>query len=99
MSAWPLHKFAHIQTDKGLRRVKHILRQPLHKLRLTHAGGANEDEGDGLPCLSAERTKLLSAESGDQNYEQLAQIKSREIQLQEELSKLEAMSAPPLTMS
>ena len=63
----------------------------------------NEREQAGLNSelerLSAERTKLLSAESGDQNYEQLAQIKSREIQLQEELSKLEAMSAPPLTMS
>ncbi len=50
-----------------------------------------------LDRLGAERTKILSGEQDDQNYEQLAQIKSREVQLQEELSKLEAMSAPPLT--
>ncbi len=50
-----------------------------------------------LERLGAERTKILSGEQTDQNYEQLAQIKSRELQLQEELDKLEAMSAPPLT--
>ena len=50
-----------------------------------------------LERLGAERTKILSGEQTDQNYEQLAQIKSRELQLQEELGKLEAMSAPPLT--
>ncbi len=52
-----------------------------------------------LTRLGEERTKLLSAsQDSDQSYEQLAQIKSRELQLQDELSKLDAMSAPPLTM-
>ncbi len=52
-----------------------------------------------LTRLGEERTKLLAAgQDSDQNYEQLAQIKSRELQLQDELSKLDAMSAPPLTM-
>ncbi len=51
-----------------------------------------------LSRLGEERTKLLSSGSEDQNYEQLAKLKSQELQLQEELAKLEAMSAPPLTM-
>ena len=51
-----------------------------------------------LTRLSEERTKLLSAGQDDQNYEQLAQIKSRELQLQSELEQLEKLSAPPLTM-
>jgi ATP-dependent Clp protease ATP-binding subunit ClpB len=51
-----------------------------------------------LTRLGEERTKLLSAGGEDQNYEQLAKLKSQELQLQEELGKLEAMSAPPLTM-
>ncbi len=51
-----------------------------------------------LERLGEERTKLLSAGGEDQNYEQLAKLKSQELQLQEELGKLEAMSAPPLTM-
>ena len=52
-----------------------------------------------LTRLGEERTKLLAAgQDSDQSYEQLAQIKSRELQLQDELSKLDAMSAPPLTM-
>ncbi len=51
-----------------------------------------------LSRLGEERTKLLSAGGEDQNYEQLAKLKSQELQLQEELAKLEAMSAPPLTM-
>ncbi|MCI9263232.1 MAG: AAA domain-containing protein [Oscillospiraceae bacterium] len=51
-----------------------------------------------LSRLGEERTKLLSSGGEDQNYEQLAKLKSQELQLQEELAKLEAMSAPPLTM-
>ncbi len=51
-----------------------------------------------LERLVAERTKLLSEGQDDQGYEQLAQIKSRELQLQAELKQLEALSAPPLTM-
>ena len=63
----------------------------------------NEREQAGLNSeldrLNAERTKLLSDQQPGQDFEQLAQIKSREVQLQEELSKLEAQSAPPLTMA
>ncbi|MFR1052083.1 MAG: AAA family ATPase [Lachnospirales bacterium] len=51
-----------------------------------------------LERLGTERTRLLSAGQEDQGYERLAQIKSRELQLQDELQKLEAQSAPPLTM-
>ena len=51
-----------------------------------------------LSRLGEERTKLLSSGGEDQNYEQLAKLKSQELQLQEELAKLEAMSAPPLTI-
>ncbi len=61
----------------------------------------NEREQAGLNAelekLSAERTKLLSQEQEGQDFEQLAKIKSQEVQLQEELQKLEAQSAPPLT--
>ena len=45
-----------------------------------------------------EREKLLSDEGSSRDYERLASIKSREIQLQDELNKLEAQSAPPLTV-
>ncbi len=62
----------------------------------------NEREQAGLNAelerLVEERTKLLSGEQTEQDFEQLAQIKSREMQLQAELQKLEAMSAPPLTV-
>ncbi|WP_251449156.1 ATP-dependent Clp protease ATP-binding subunit [Vermiculatibacterium agrestimuris] len=62
----------------------------------------NEREQAGLNAelerLTEERVKLLSGEQAEQDFEQLAQIKSREMRLQAELSKLEAMSAPPLTM-
>jgi len=51
-----------------------------------------------LNRLTEERTKLLSAGHTEQDFEQLAQLKSQEARLQEELTKLEAMSAPPLTM-
>ena len=43
-----LHKLGHIQADEGLRRVEQIVCQLLDQLRLTHAGGAYEDEGHGL---------------------------------------------------
>ena len=48
--------------------------------------------------LAGEREKLLSDEGSSRDYERLASIKSREIQLQDELNKLEAQSAPPLTV-
>ena len=61
----------------------------------------NEREQAGLNAelerLGAERTRLLSAPQ-EQSFEQLAEIKSQEARLQEELTKLEAQSAPPLTM-
>ena len=47
--------------------------------------------------LVEERTRLLVESQNNQNYEQLAQIKSQELRLQDELAKLEAQSAPPLT--
>ncbi len=51
-----------------------------------------------LDNLAGEREKLLSDEGSSRDYERLASIKSREIQLQDELNKLEAQSAPPLTV-
>ena len=50
-----------------------------------------------LNILIRDRENLLSSDSS-QDYERLASIKSREIQLQDELNKLEAQSAPPLTV-
>ncbi len=50
-----------------------------------------------LNILIRDRENLLSSDSS-QDYERLASIKSREIQLQEELGRLDAQSAPPLTV-
>ncbi|NCE63421.1 AAA family ATPase [Pseudoflavonifractor sp. 524-17] len=49
-----------------------------------------------LSALNKEHVSLSAQQEGNQ-YEKLAAIKSRELQLQEELAKLEAQSAPPLT--
>ena len=43
-----LHKLRHIQPDQGVRRVEEVICQLLHQLCLAHAGGAHEDEADGL---------------------------------------------------
>jgi len=51
-----------------------------------------------LASLNREREELMECENSDRDYERLAAIKSREIQLQEELERLDAQSAPPLTM-
>ena len=51
-----------------------------------------------LANLSADREKLLSDGDSSRDYERLAAVKSREMQLQDELAKLEAQSAPPLTV-
>jgi len=51
-----------------------------------------------LQRLINERTHLLAQSHGEQDFERLAHLKSQEVQLQEELEKLEAQSAPPLTM-
>ena len=51
-----------------------------------------------LDKLSGERTQLLAAGHTEQDFEQLAQLKSQEARLQAELDQLEKMSAPPLTM-
>ena len=68
----------------------------------TEALGANEQRQTNfrreLDNLAGEREKLLSDEGSSKDYEQLAAIKSREMQLQDELGKLEAQSAPPLTV-
>ncbi len=62
----------------------------------------NEREQAGLNAelekLAAERTKLLEQGQEGQDFEQLAQLKSQEARLQDELQKLEAQSAPPLTL-
>ncbi len=50
-----------------------------------------------LASLNREREELASQEDSGRDYERLAAIKSREIQLQEELGRLDAQSAPPLT--
>ena len=68
----------------------------------TEALAANEQRQSNfrreLENLAGEREKLLSDEGSSRDYERLASIKSREIQLQDELNKLEAQSAPPLTV-
>ena len=68
----------------------------------TEALSANEQRQSNfrreLGSLAEEREKLLSDEGSSKDYENLAAIKSREIQLQDELGKLEAQSAPPLTV-
>ena len=60
-----------------------------------------------LDTLAKEQESLVAAQAkGSENnsdlvakeYEQLASLKSRELQLQGELDKLEAQSAPPLTV-
>ena len=52
-----------------------------------------------LDNLSQERERLLADQGGNRDYERLAAIKSREMQLQDELNKLDAQSAPPLTVA
>ena len=68
----------------------------------TEALAANEQRQSNfrreLENLAGEREKLLSDEGSSRDYERLASIKSREIQLQDELNKLEAQSASPLTV-
>ena len=68
----------------------------------TEALAANEQRQANfrreLGSLAEEREKLLSDEGSSKDYENLAAIKSREMQLQDELAKLEAQSAPPLTV-
>ena len=68
----------------------------------TEALAANEQRQSNfrreLDNLAGEREKLLSDEGSSRDYERLASIKSREIQLQDELNKLEAQSPPPLTV-
>ena len=68
----------------------------------TEALAANEQRQSNfrreLDNLAGEREKLLSDEGSSRDYERLASIKSRQIQLQDELNKLEAQSAPPLTV-
>ena len=68
----------------------------------TEALAANEQRQSNfrreLDNLAGEREKLLSDEGSSRDCERLASIKSREIQLQDELNKLEAQSAPPLTV-
>ena len=52
-----------------------------------------------LNSLTREREGIVAAgEQEDQQYERLADIKSREMRLQEELGRLDAQSAPPLTV-
>lgn len=59
-----------------------------------------------LDALNRERDALVatqskadqSSEDAAREYEQLAALKSKELQLQQELGKLEAQSAPPLTV-
>ena len=89
------------------------IRRELNKLTAEHASlmgnpattealAANEQRQSNfrreLENLAGEREKLLSDEGSSRDYERLASIKSREIQLQDELNKLEAQSAPPLTV-
>ncbi|MCI8477211.1 MAG: ATP-dependent Clp protease ATP-binding subunit [Oscillospiraceae bacterium] len=51
-----------------------------------------------LNNLIRDRETMISAGQEDDQYARLASIKSREVQLQEELDRLDAQSAPPLTV-
>ena len=42
------HELRHVQTNQGFRGVEEVFRQPLHQLRLAHAGRTDEDEGHRL---------------------------------------------------
>ena len=50
-----------------------------------------------LSALNKDHISLSTETDGNQ-YERLAEMKSRQLQLEEELHKLEAQSAPPLTV-
>ena len=88
------------------------LRRQLGKLNEEHAAlAAAPDQEAGLrdneretariqrelATLNKDHISLSTQTDGDQ-YERLAGMKSRELQLEEELHKLEAQSAPPLTV-
>ena len=89
------------------------IRRELNKLTdeysaLSAAGGQEagmKDNEREQARLQRELQKLvqdrsaLNASTGDEDYQRLAVIKSRELQLQQELDKLEAQSAPPLTVA
>ena len=100
-------------TLKNIEQRQTEIRRELNKLTAEHdslmgnpatteALAANEQRQSNfrreLDNLAGEREKLLSDEGSSRDYERLASIKSREIQLQDELNKLEAQSAPPLTV-
>ena len=68
----------------------------------TEALAANEQRQANfrreLGVLMDERQKLTADQGSSNDYQLLADIKSREIRLQDELSRLELQSAPPLTV-
>ena len=75
----------------------------LHNKALARTAAVKKE----LAALTAERDALTAAqakaaegnpEDAAKEYEHLATLKSRELQLQQELDKLEAQSAPPLTV-
>ena len=88
------------------------LRRQLGKLNEEHAAlSAAPDQEAGLRDNEREAARLqrelsalnkdhisLSTETDGNQYERLAEMKSRQLQLEEELHKLEAQSAPPLTV-
>ena len=88
------------------------LRRELQKLAGEHTAlAAAVGQEAGLKDNEREQTKLrqelqaltdarqsLQAEPSENEYERLAVLKSRELQLMEEQAKLDAQSAPPLTL-
>ena len=88
------------------------LRRELQKLAGEHTAlAAAVGQEAGLKDNEREQTKLrqelqaltdarqsLQAEPSENEYERLAVLKSRELQLMEEQDKLDAQSAPPLTL-
>lgn len=87
------------------------IRRELTKLSGDHdALSTAADQAAGLRDNEREQSRLrrelqrlvqdradLSSPAGEEDYQRLAVIKSRELQLQAELGKLDAQSAPPLT--
>ena len=88
------------------------LRRQLGKLNEEHAAlsaapdqeaGLRDNEREAarlqreLSALNKDHISLSTGTDGNQ-YERLAEMKSRQLQLEEELHKLEAQSAPPLTV-
>ena len=74
------------------------IRRELNKLTAEHDSLMGNPATTEALAANEQRQSNFRREGSSRDYERLASIKSREIQLQDELNKLEAQSAPPLTV-